>query len=400
VGDELDRGQGPDSLRRIGGEKWRRYPAGVLPSFVADMDFPAADAVQDAIEALVENRAYGYPWPNGLEPLAGAFARYQSEAFGWEVEPARVRPTTDVVQSIAACLLAFSEPGDGVAVQTPAYPPFLTVTASCSRLIAESPLLDTGERFELDVGRLRSAVDERTRILLLCHPHNPTGRVFDADELAAIAELAAERDLVVVSDEIHADLVYPGRTHVPFASLGPETAARTVTVTSATKGYNLAGLRCSVAYFGADEICERFDRAIPLQMLGQITHISSEATLAAWSGGRSWLARLLETLDANRSYVLERLENDLPQLRCYAPEATYFAWIDCSALGLDGLSPVSFFLEHAKVAMKGGTDFGEPGGDFVRLNFATTRRVLDEILDRMTVAVRSLTQTAKQGAER
>jgi cystathionine beta-lyase len=307
--------------------------------------------------------------------------------FGWRVAPERVRPVTDVVQGIAACLMAFSERGEGVAIQTPAYPPFFVVVDACDRTLLENPLLDDGTRFRLDADGLRALVDERTRILLLCHPQNPTGRVLDEDELRAVAELAIERDLVIVSDEIHADLVYSGRTHIPVASLGDEVAARTVTLTSATKGFNLAGLRCAVAYFGSDELCGRFDRAMPAALLGQITHVSKDATLAAWESGREWLDELRELLERNRELVLARLAADLPQLRCYRPESTYLAWIDCGALPLGGRSPVEFFLTEAKVAFKGGPDFGDPGRQFVRLNFATTPEVLDRILDRMTTAV-------------
>lgn len=390
MGDDLEHGlDGVDELRLRGGEKWRRYPPDVLPAFVADMDFAASEPIQEAIASLVENRSYGYPWQDDPETIAAAFARYESSTFGWTVSAERVRPTTDVVQGIAACLTAFSTPGDGVVVQTPAYPPFLIVTRACGRRLVENPLRDTGNRFELDVDALRGLIDERTRILLVCHPHNPTGRVLETAELDAIGELAIEHDLVIVSDEIHADLVYPGRTHVPIGSLDPEVAARTVTLTSATKGYNLAGLRCAVAYFGGDELCERFDRAIPQALLGQITHISKDATLAAWGKSRAWIDEVRETLERNRRLVVDRLARDLPELGCYLPESTYLAWIDCSALGLRGRSPVEFFLTEAKVAMKGGTDFGEPGRAFVRLNFATTPALLETILDRMVAAVRA-----------
>jgi cystathionine beta-lyase len=351
------------------------------------MDFAVAEPVQRAIESIVSLGSYGYPWQADPHTLAEAFARYATARFGWQVAAERVRPITDVVQGIAACLLAFTEPGDGVVIQSPAYPPFFGAVAACGRRVLENPLRDDGERFVLDLDGLEALIDERTRILLLCNPHNPTGRVFARSELAALAELAVRHDLVVVCDEIHADLVYPGFTHVPFAALSEEASARTVVLTSATKGFNLAGLRCAVAYLGGKELARRFDHAVPGALLGQITHISKDATLAAWNEGQPWLEAVLARLAANRELVAARLARDLPLLGCHRPESTYLAWIDCSALALGTRSPVEFFLDEARVALKGGTDFGEPGRAFVRLNFAAPPELLETMLDEMAHAV-------------
>jgi cystathionine beta-lyase len=367
--------------------KWKLFGPDVLPAWVADMDFPVAPPVHRAILELVERHDLGYHYVPLSPQLRDALVSRMAERFSWQVEPTRVRPLVNVVQGLDASILLHSTPGQGVIVQTPIYPPFLKAVESSGRRLVENPLVRGASRFEIDFDRLRSDVDAETRLLLLCNPHNPTGRVFERDELMRLGELAIRHDLIVVSDEIHADLAYEGHEHLPFASLAPELAARTITLTSATKSFNLAGLPCAFAIFGSDALEAPF-RELPPHVLGHCGIVDDAATLAAWTHGQAWLDEVLAYLSENRQRVLEFFARELPDVRVLPPEATYLAWLDCRPLDLP-VDPFEFFLEHGRVALSPGRDFGTPGQGWVRLNFATSRRILDEILERMAKALGS-----------
>lgn len=373
------------SLRARRGMKWRRYPENVLPAWIADMDFGVPDPVQGAVERVVRQRDYGYPERDPADRLDAAFAARMRERFGWGIDPALVLPIADLIQATIAAVLAYSEPGDGVAVQTPAYPPFLSSIDDARRRRVTNPLVDDGERLRIDVEGLERALDGRTRVLLLCNPHNPSGRVLERAELEAIAGVARDHDLVVVSDEIHCDLVYPGRRHVPFGSLGEDVAARTITINSATKGFNIAGLRCGVMHFGSAALRERFRRALPDRLMGAVNAIGVDATVAAWRDGQPWLDRVMERLRANRDRVAAWAAEQAPAILHHPPEATYLAWLECP--GLDDAH--EFLLREARVGLARGEDFGPGGERCVRLNFATSPEILDQILERMAAALRA-----------
>jgi cystathionine beta-lyase len=373
-------------LRRSAGIKWRLFGEDVLPAWVADMDFPVAPPVHRAIRDLVERHDLGYHLVPLSPALRDALVSRMAERFSWPVEPSRIVPLVNVVQGLDACVLLHSRPDDGVVVQVPIYPPFLAAVRRSGRRLVESPLVRGADRFEIDFDLLRAGVDRSTRLLLLCNPHNPSGRVFEAAELTALAELALEHDWIVVSDEIHADLTFPGHRHIPFASLGPELDERTITLTSATKAFNLAGLPCAFAVCGSDRLQQPF-RDLPPHVLGHCGILDDAATRAAWTEGQPWLDEVMAYLLENRRLLLDFFAREMPELDVAAPEATYLAWLDCRRLGLPG-DPFAFFLEHARVALSRGPDFGTGGEGFARLNFATSRAILQEILERMTSAVR------------
>jgi cystathionine beta-lyase len=269
-------------------------------------------------------------------------------------------------------------------VQTPVYPPFLEAVAECRRVQFTNELVRGAERYEIDFDALRAA-GPRTRMLMLCHPQNPTGRAFTRAELVRLAELALERDWIVVSDEIHADLVYPPAVHVPFAALGPEIGRQTITLTSATKAFNIAGLRCAVAHFGSEPLQRRFN-ALPRHVRGGIESLGLHATELAWTRCQPWLDEVLRYLEGNRERVARFVRERLPGVRMLPPEATYLAWLDCRELGLAS-EPQRFFLDKARVALSRGAAFGQGGVGFVRLNFATSRAILAQILERMAAAL-------------
>jgi cystathionine beta-lyase len=377
-----------ESLRRRRGIKWHRYADDVLPAWVADMDFSVPEPVQRALEHVVAQQDYGYAVRGDQEALELAFADRMRERFGWELRPDQVRPIGDLVQAIVAALVAFTEPGDGVLVQTPIDPPFRSMTEGSGRRLVSNPLVDDGQRLVLDREGLRRAAAD-ARLLLLCNPHNPSGRAFELDELEEIGRVAVDHDLIIISDEIHCDLVYPGHRHTPIASLGEEVAERTLTINSATKGFNIAGLRCGVMHFGSDALLERFDRAVPQRLLGSVSVIGVDATVAAWREGQPWLDQVMSRLQANRDRVAGWVAETAPAIRHRSPEATYLAWLDCGDLGLPAPSPQEFFLRRALVGLSKGGDFGPEGASCVRLNFATSPEILEQILSRMGAALRA-----------
>jgi cystathionine beta-lyase len=374
------------AIRRQGrGEKWLTFPEDVLPLWVADMDFPLAEPIHRELRKAVDQHDVGYPVHPAPTDLPEVCAGWVERRFGWEVVPSRIELITDVMQGVYVALDRFSAPGDGVVLQTPIYPPLIRAVEETGRRLIDSPLVETERGFEVDLVGLDQAA-RGARILVLSHPHNPTGRSFSRRELEGIAGIAAAHDLFVVSDEIHWDLVYSGVRHVPFASLSPDVEARTLTLTSASKTFNIAGLRVAVAIFGSDAMRKEF-RAVPRRLRGGLGILGLEATRAAWLHGGPWLEAALAYLEANRDFLAETVVRELPGVVHTPPEATYLAWLDCRALGLQP-SPQRFFHERARVGLSDGAAFGRPGIGFVRVNFATSRAILREALERMAKALR------------
>lgn len=373
-----------DRLRSLTCAKWNWFDADVLPAWVADMDLPPAPVAVEAVRALTERGDFGYNF-SAHGCLPDTYAQWETRRHAWTPDPARTRVFCDVLQVVDVALSLHTKPGDGVVIFTPVYPPFFPAITGCDRRVIDCPLDPEGWRLDAQV--LRDAIDERTTTILLCNPHNPTGRAFAREDLTVIAEVAAEHDLLVISDEIWADLVYEPATHIPFASLSDDAAARTVTASAASKAFNLAGLRCAVAHFGSDEVFSGL-KAMPGHLLGGPSSLGAAATLAAWTDGEAWLEKTRSHLMALRDHALSRLAAELPEVRAVSPEATYLMWLDFRALGL-GDDPSAWLVDHARVGLSTGPDFGPHGAGFARLNFATTEGILDELLDRIVAAVRS-----------
>jgi cystathionine beta-lyase len=304
--------------------------------------------------------------------LAGAFSDWQESSHGWRPDAERVRVFCDVMQGVETTLWLHTEPGDGVVVFTPVYPPFLRTVNANGRRIVECQL-DADAGWRLDPERLSAVVDAGTKAILLCNPHNPTGRVLTLEELTTIADIAEKHDLLIISDEIWADIVHPGAKHIPMALVSEAAAARTVTVNAASKSFNVAGLRCAVAHLGHGGVASAL-KAIPSHVFGAVGSLAAEASLAAWTQGAPWLAETKTHLTSQRDHLASRLAKELPEVGFEIPEATYLAWLDFRALGL-GNDPAKRLLESAR--------------GFARLNFATTRAILDAILDRIVEEVGS-----------
>jgi cystathionine beta-lyase len=372
-----------EALARRSGVKWARDGPGVLAAWVADMDYPLAPAVTAALRGLVDLDDLGYPPPSLELAVRDAFVRRYRDRYGCDFNVADVIVTTEVVQSIYLALLTLTDAGDAVVFFTPAYPPCFAALAETGREALPCELRATPGGYRIDFDQLR-ALASRARCLLLCNPHNPTGRAFSRGELLQIAEIAQAYDLLIISDEIHADLTLPGAVHTPVAGLGPEVAARTVTLFSASKAFNLAAVRCAVAAFGSSSLHARFD-AIPPSARGSSSVLGMSATLAAWTSGEAWLDAVLSELSSNRDSLTAWCER-AAGVGVHPPEATFLAWIDFRATAATR-DPAAWFRTYANVALAPGPDYGESGAGFARLNFATPRPVLDEILQAMTSAL-------------
>lgn len=385
-----------DELRARGSVKWTRGGPGVIGAFVAEMDFGVAPPIEAALLDVIKRADFGYLSDRALGEMASACASWQADRYGWEVDPARVRPLPDVIKGLEAAITVFSRTGSPVIVPTPAYMPFLTVPRSLGREIIQVPMLTDGGRYVLDADGIDAAFKRGGHLLVLCNPCNPVGRVYDIAELRDVAEVVAANGGRVFADEIHAPLVYPGETHVPYASVSPVSAAHTVTATAASKGWNLPGLKCAQLLLSNDD-----DAATWAEDGYLFEHGASvpgvHAAAAAYRGGGPWLHDAVAYLDGSRALLAELLGERLPEVGYRPPEGTYLAWLDCRALFPGEVSPAEFFLAKARVMLTDGAACGEAGRGHVRLNFATPRPILAEIVRRLAAAVHGRLRPGKPG---
>jgi cysteine-S-conjugate beta-lyase len=360
------------------GTKWRR-PDGRLAAWVADMDFPVAPAIRERLVELAATDV-GYPdWKHsGRSHLPELFAERMATRMSWTPDVSRLWELDDVIQGVRIAVHHLTEPGDGVVLHTPAYPPFLDTIEKMGRRLVAVPYPFDHQALDRQLG------EQSARLMILCHPHNPTGHVFDEHELGAIAEVAFRHHLIVVSDEIHADLVHEPHRHVPFESLGADVSRRTVTVTSASKAFNLAGLRWAIMHSGSDHLHQAMSAAPP-HYFGAPNIMGVAATEAAWLHGDDWLAEVRALLDENRQQLAGLVRRHLPGVDYRVPDATYLAWLDCRALAF-GDDPAATFRDHG-VELSRGPTFGTEGIGHVRLNFATSPAVLERIVTTMGSAL-------------
>lgn len=372
--------------RATASNKWRKYPADVLPLWVADMDFTSPEPVVRALRERVEHGVYGYGFE---EPgFAQVFVDRLQKRYGWTVSPEAVVMIPGVIPGFNVACRALTRPGDGLLLQVPVYPPILRSPGNHEITRDEAPLArDRDGRYAVDLDAFRAAIHPRTRAFLLCNPHNPVGRVFTREDLAGLAQICLERDLSIIADEIHCDLLYQGQHHIPMASLGPEIERRTITLMAPSKTFNLAGLKVSVAVIPDASLRERFMAARGDYVQAQVNVLGYAAAFAAYRDGDAWLAELLRYLEANRDYLADYVRRHLPGVTMTPPEGTYLAWLDCRGAAAAAADPFTFFLERAKVACNDGALFGRGGQGFVRLNFGSPRSILTEGLERMRRAL-------------
>lgn len=356
----------------------------LLPLWVADMDFRAPEPVLRALREKVDHGIFGYPAPSKEVDLA--VQGWLKRRYDWEIDPSAIVYQQGVVPSISFIIQAFSEPGDEVIIQTPVYYPFFDVVAKNDRHLLRNPLSFDGDRYEMDFDHLESIITEKTKILLLCHPHNPVGRVWKRDELERLAEICQKHDLIVISDEIHADLLFKGQKHIPFASLNDDTKMRTFTCLAPTKTFNLAGIQASYVVIENEQYRRKFVKYVQSTFTSTGNVFSSVATQAAYTYGEPWLEELMDYVETNYHFVKEYVKEHMPVLRVMDCEGTYLLWLDCSKLPLTAPERKRWLIEEAKVALNHGPIFGEEGKNFERMNLACPRETLREGLERIRKA--------------
>jgi cystathionine beta-lyase len=375
-----------EALRSAGSLKWTLY-GDAIGAFVAEMDFGTAPAVTRALHEAVEGVRFGYLTTAAAQDMARACAAWQARRYGWELPAEWITPLADVVAGLQAAIEHFTPPGSPVVLPTPAYMPFRKVPGALGREVVEVPMVERDGRPTYDLDGIARAFHAGAGLFVHVNPHNPLGRVFTAEEQLALADVVGNAGARVFADEIHAPLVHPGARHRPYASLSPATARHTVTATSASKAWNLPGLKAAQLLLSHAEDAEHWARVGFLFGHGASTP-GVLANTVAYDDGGSWLDDVLGYLDGNRRLLADLLADRLPAVRYTPPEGTYLAWLDCRDLDLPG-SAGDFFLERAGVALIDGPECGAPGAGHVRLNFATPRHVLTAIVDRMASAVRT-----------
>lgn len=358
----------------------------VLPLWVADMDFAAPSAVKEAIMRRAEIGIYGYTVPD--EAYKDAVINWFSRRHGWQLSKDWLTDSPGIVTSLSLAVDLFSEPGSPVILQSPVYYPFYDVIRMNGRQVAENPLVKCNGRYEMDYDHLEKLMKDGARLMLLCNPHNPGGRVWSREELLQLAELCERYGVKVISDEIHCDLLLNGAKHTPFASVSEAAADLTLTCLAATKTFNLPGLQTSFIAASNREIKQAFDRRIKTLSLHMTSFFAHDAVKAAYNEGESWLDELLVYLSGNLSAALVLLSERMPEAVPMVPEATYLLWTDFSALGLDTAGLKRLMYEKAGVAFNEGSVYGKAGEGHLRINMACPRSLLLEALDRFVTAAK------------
>ncbi|PXY22258.1 MalY/PatB family protein [Prauserella muralis] len=373
-----------EELRAGGSVKWTSH-GDALGAFIAEMDFGTAPAVRDALREAVERAAFGYLPRRLSDDLALACAAWHAERYGWNPAAEWIHPLPDVLKGLEVALDLRSPPGRPLILPTPAYMPFLTAPALLGRDLIQVPMARAGDAYELDLDALGAAFRAGGDLLVLCNPWNPVGRVFTESELAAVADVVERHGGHVFADEIHAPLTYPGHRHVPYASVSDAAARHAVTATSASKAWNLPGLKCAQLILTNPGDAARFAETGSLATHGAST-LGVIAGIAAYTAGRAWLDDVLGYLDGNRRLLATLLAEHLPGVGYTMPEGTYLAWLDFTGLGL-GDHPGAVLHERAGVVLVDGPECGEPGRGHARLNFATPRPVLERLVTGLAGAV-------------
>ena len=373
--------------RGSGSIKYGKPPAGdpekVVPMWVADMDFRSAPSIREALEKTVDHGIFGYT--DRGDAYKEAVTGWYERRMGWTIDPEWIIPVQGVIFAAATAIRALTEKGDGVMICQPVYYPFANIVKDNGRKLVVNELVLKDGKYEIDFDDFGKKAEE-AKVFLFCSPHNPCGRVWTKEELERIAKICEDKDLYIISDEIHSDFVYPGHTHTPVMTLSEETAARTVTCVSPTKTFNIAGIEAANIITSNEDIRRRLIReAFSAGSFGQ-NLFGSAATMAAYTGGEEWLDTLLEYLQMNIGHVRSFAEST-PKIDLIEPEGTYLLWLDCRKTGLDGRQLQKFFLEEADVWLHDGSVFGKGGEGFMRMNVACPEKVLTEVLDMMRKAV-------------
>ena len=376
----------PELLRAAGGMKWSLFP-GTIGAWVAESDLGTAPAVTRALHDAVDAGHLGYlPRPVAAE-MGRATAEWLSDRYAWQVDPERIQALPDVITGLVVAMEHFSRPGSAVIVPTPAYMPFLTVPAMSGRTAVEVPMSTSGGRAVLDLEAIERELAAGAGLVVLCNPLNPGGRVFERDELVALSEVVERHGARVFADEVHAPMIYGDARHVPYASISPAASAHSITTTSASKAWNLPGVKAAQLILTNDADAELWTSLGPFASHGAST-LGVIANTVAYRAGREWLDATVAYYDANRRFMGELLADRLPDVGYRMPEGTYIAWLDVSRLGF-GDDPAATLRDRAGLAVTDGRSCGAVGAGHIRVILATPRPIVEQIVDRLVAAART-----------
>ena len=360
----------------------------VIPMWVADMDFLTPEFIVRALQERLNHNIYGYSLRS--PQYYGSIISWHKRRHNWAIEKDWIIFTPGVVPALNMATLAFTNPGDSVIVQPPVYFPFFSAVESHGRKLIYNRLAETADGWRMDFDALEKSIENNTKMLILSNPHNPVGRVWTREELVKITEICLRHNLLILSDEIHCDLVLPGYTHVPVASLSPETAERTVTCIAPSKTFNLAGMSTSSIIIANPALRKEFRKITDSLHISNGNIFGTVASEAAYTSGDQWLDELLTYIDGNIEFTVDYLGKMLPEIIPSVTEATYMIWLDCRKLGMKGSELMNFFVNRAGIGMNEGSSFGPGGEGFMRMNVATTRAVLNRALENIERAVSSI----------
>jgi cystathionine beta-lyase len=368
-----------DQLRKRKSVKWRQFPADVLPLPVAEMDFESAPAIKAALIDMVERSDTGYlgPFPELFE----AFAKFSQTRWGWQVDTNQMRMATDVGVGIVEIMRTLIKPGEKVMVNSPVYENIWRWVVEVNATTVDTPLLEDNLNYKLDLAAIEKDYQNGVKVHILCNPHNPVGAIFEKQQLSALADLAKRYQVVILSDEIHAPLSYDPKKFTPFLAVSDVAKEVGITITSASKSFNLAGLKCAFIITQSTQLQERINK-MPPAVTWRASIFGAAASTAAYSASIDWLDGLLITLDNNRKLLSNLLQSKLPAVRYRIPDFGYLAWLDLTNLGL-GDDPAAKILEKGKVALNGGVLYGPRHKSYVRFNFGTSPEIITEGVDRI-----------------
>lgn len=360
----------------------------LIPMWVADMDFKAPQPVIDVMRERLEQGIFGYT--SRPASYYESISQWLAKRHGWNVDPKHIIHSPLVIPSINVIIKEFTNPGDKIIIQTPVYSPFFDVVNNNNRELVLNPLKLVDGNYVMDYENLEEAAKSGAKMLLLCNPHNPVGRVWTREELVKLGEICLKYGVRVVSDEIHSDLIYKGNKHIPFGMISEDFFKNSITCSAPSKTFNIAGLQASYVIFPTEEEKQIFDHAWTLIDIKRNNCFSLVATEAAYRNGEEWLEQLLEYLQGNVDLVKDYCEKYIPKIKPNRPEGTYLIWIDCRELGMDKDQLTKFMIDEVKVAFNAGHAFGIEGEGYIRMNIACPRSIVQEVLDRLKTAIDKL----------
>ena len=352
-----------------------------IPLWVADSDFRVPDCISAAIRYRADHEIYAYSFRP--DEYYNSIIRWQQMRHDWHIEREMIIPTQGVVSTLASIIMAFTEVGEKVVIQPPVYTPFFSCVRDCGRTLVENPLKNEGGRYTFDFEDLQRKIDAKTRMLILCNPHNPVGRVWSKEELEKLGDICLKNNVLIISDEIHSDLIFSGYRHIPLPKVSDQLGANCIVCMAPSKTFNIAGLSTSYVIIPDKKIRQKFDRFLNTLHLKNGNLFGNIALEAAYQHGMDWVNQQNEYLEANRDLMLEFFRQKMPKIRMSFTEATYLSWLDLSEYGMRESEMNRLLIDRAEVVLNRGSIYGKEGEGFFRLNFACPRQVLEEALTRM-----------------